>query len=397
MNRQIVVWRSLLLVSGALSSACTIFDGLTPPGSPPDAAADGAADARSDVAADVDGGPVCDEAGLCASGQGLCAPQSLCSDASPCAKAVVVSPDGGTTTQSIASAITLPSCMTQGSVTPSYDDHLSRMTWTLGAAPRAACVYQPPGSGKKPLVVFLHRLGGSADDIYNLTTLRSAATSYPLGDGSGFAIAADQGDNLESAAHVSSPGAAHDFYYRDFGSNPDFQSLDHIIDTLVAGERIDTQRIYLIGWGEGGFFAEEYAIVRNVTATPGGNRVAAAAVYESADPFQGPSTSFADCKEAKYPTSAVGLYLLQRACGFCNAPQMTMFGLPPGYDAEDWVTTLKDSVKVDPVELIIDELEKEASSCASVCSAKLASSQANTSWPLARETGLLSFLASHTL
>jgi len=378
-----------LLIALALPVACTIFDGLTP-SAPSDAGKDREADAGPPR-------PACDDAGACVPGQGLCVPEALCSPSAPCDDGVVLTIDGGVTHASITSQIAVPACKTQvAHPLSSYDDSAKRMTWSEDAgAPRAACVYEPPGSTPKPLVVFLHRLGGSADDVYNLTSLRKEAATTDLGDGAGFALAADQGDNLHSALDASTPGPNHDFYYRDFARNPDFESVDHVVDTLVAGGKIDTARIYVMGWGEGAFFAEAYAIVRNVTATPGGSRVAAAAVYEGADPFQSPTTARPDCKEATYPRASVPIYLLHRSCSLvaCDSTQATTFGLPPGFDVETWAATPSAVIQ----DQIIDELGAPATSCAQVCGLKEAASKESASWPSGWETEMLAFLAKHSL
>jgi pimeloyl-ACP methyl ester carboxylesterase len=369
--------------------ACTIFNGITP------TASDGGADgARSDGGASE---ASCSEGGACVQGQGLCAPQPTCSSSAPCQHGVIYTPDGGGLDQEITTALNVPTCV---STSPAAQDTV--MTWAdKSGATRAACVYNPHGSTALPLVVFFHPLGGSADDVYNFTNLRAAATITSLGDGPGFALASDQGENLQSVDGYHAPGPEHDIYYRDLLTNPDFEAADYLIDTLVGTtlRGIDTSRIFVMGWGEGAFFAEEYAIIRNVTPTSGGNRVAAAAVYDGADPFQSPRASETGCTLTPYPKSSVAIDLVHRACSVvpCNAAQASQFGAPPGYDVEDWVSTLT-MLGIHRQDHIIDIGGQSAlggCTAAGLCTQTLAA--ANAAWPKNNESDMLGFLAGYRL
>src|SRR5262249_45565813 len=130
---------------------------------------------------------------------------------------------------------------------------------------------------------------GSADNVYDLTSLRAKASrSRPFQNG--FLLAAIQGRNLHYP-NGNPDGAHHDVYYRSLASpsaNPDFRNLHRFIDATVAAGGVDRQRIYVMGWSNGAFFGQEYAIARHDQPTPGGNRIAAAVAYAGADPFQSP-------------------------------------------------------------------------------------------------------------
>jgi hypothetical protein len=372
----------------AASAGCTIFDGLTP--EPGDG---GIRDAAKEAAATP-----CDDSGLCIPSNGICRPEPVCSSSTPCNDSVTSLADGAVSQQPITLPIDTPTCTPKGET---VSDTVMKWTAPNGSA-RVACVYEP--SGPKPLVLFFHPRGGSADDVYESTTLRQRATTQELGDGSGFALASDQGENLLSS-NSSPSGPAHDFYYREFSNNPDFIAVDHLVDTLVAKGDVDVQRIYVMGWGDGAFFGQAYAILRNVLATPGGHRIAAAAVYEAGDPFQSPAPGEPDCRIAPYPTTHVPLYVLHRACSVvgCNAAEMQMFAAPPGYDVEDWITTLTSIDSVPPKDQILDAFGTRVSTCSSVCTLSIATEHSNESWPsggtgsLGWEGAMLDFLAAHPL
>ena len=74
----------------------------------------------------------------------------------------------------------------------------------------------------------------------------------------------------------------------DFSTNEDIAFIDQIINAAVSQGLADPTRVYLGGWGDGGFFAQMYAISRSrdsLSVQPAGTCVAAASVYSAADPF----------------------------------------------------------------------------------------------------------------
>jgi pimeloyl-ACP methyl ester carboxylesterase len=384
MDRRLAFFLALLL-----PVACTIFNGLTPP-----SADGGGADSAKGDAGAADS--ACSDGAVCAQGQGLCSPQATCSSVAPCDHGVIFTADGGGQDQEIQVALVTPVC--KSLVPPAQDEVL--MWADKHGATRAACVYDPPGTGAKPLVVFFHPWGGSADDVYYLTTLRTVAPTTSLGDGPGFVLAADQGLNLVSVDGVHPPGPEHDFYYRDYDSNPDFEAADYLIDTLVVMDDVDTSRIYVMGMDEGAFFAEEYAIIRNVSPTPGGHRVAAAAVFEGGDPFQSPKTSDVGCALTPYPKSSVHIDLVHRACSDvvgCDSDQEAEFALPPGYDVYDWANTLRMTIGVNPEDHVINDFGG-SSVCATTtaCTPSVAELPATRNWPGDWQRSMLEFLAKYT-
>ena len=149
------------------------------------------------------------------------------------------------------------------------------------------------GARKVPLVLFFHCAFGSADGVINDTNLVDFARnwSWPGGTSEGFVLAAPSGACLSWPRTGSNDGYHWDFYHRDLGSsstNPDVALADAIIDAEVQRGTVDPSRIFVMGWSNGGFFGQMYAVARNAkrgAATPGGNFVAAASVYTAADPF----------------------------------------------------------------------------------------------------------------
>lgn len=227
--------------------------------------------------------------------------------------------------------------------------------WQMGDVERYACVYTPPdaNAGGRPLVVFLHPGGEGADSI-DETSLLDKAADYDLTGSQaqrGFILAAVQGRNLHFPTAAPRDGRHHDFYHRDLGSpsgNPDVAALDTLIDDLAAEANVDTDRIYVMGWSNGAFFGQLYATARHDVATAGGHRVASAAVFAAAnpfdsiqrDPFVGRPHRGASCKLDELPQSDVPILLTYRSCDFatpCGAGGATCFGSEPGFIADDWL------------------------------------------------------------
>ncbi len=312
----------------------------------------------------------------CNPSTGLCGPLEICTTTNPCTDL------GGA---SVTTEITTPTCTTSASGRPTFSD-TPPVTWTdaTNGDLRAACEFIPSGasaSAQVPLVIFLHGSHGDADDLYNYTSLRSKAGSFDLegnGGNAGFAIVSVQGRNL----HWLGPnpaGSHHDYLFRDLASpstNPDVRNLDKLVDDLVATGKIDPHRIYLMGWSNGAFMSELYAIARFTTGTPGGNHVAAAVAYAGADPFNTPDATDPDCQLSPYPHSAVPLSFIHRSCDAlvaCDAEQQANFSVPPGYAVEDWLTLAATASGIDDGTLadqIIDYQGVSVAACttASLCS-----------------------------
>jgi S-formylglutathione hydrolase FrmB len=119
----------------------------------PDASSGKFDSGNSDSGASIDAG-TCDR---CDGRTGLCAATPTCSAAN----------------------LTAPDCKTHNAARPSFDDGPPRK-WTAAGVERAACLFAPVVSKPLPLVIYLHGATGSADAIYDATSLRQKAPSYDL-------------------------------------------------------------------------------------------------------------------------------------------------------------------------------------------------------------------------
>ena len=288
--------------------------------------------------------------GTIPSNTGLPAPLAVCSQADPCTRPA---PELDVTV--ITEPSSIPVCRTREPGRTDYDDGAPIHRVDGDGVDRYACLYQPPGastSAQRPLVVFLHGGGGgTAGNIYDFTSLRTKAESYLLSNDaarSGFFLLSIQGRNLHYPTFNNRDGHHHDFYYRDLrspSSNPDIANLDRHIDDLVDTGLIDPRRIYVMGWSNGGFFGQLYAIARHTTPTPGGHRVAAAVPYTAADPFNNTSRDQIPSYQLNpYPTSTVPIMLVSRSCDIvaCDQAQADRFEslntvTEPGQIVASWV------------------------------------------------------------
>ncbi len=287
------------------------------------------------------GDQVCDPAST-----GLVKPLPACTATTPCTR--------------VASELS-QSRITDPSPDPVCDSSVwtEKLTQNVSGFTRHSCVYRPPGvsaSSTRPLVLWFHPGGdGTADTLSEQTHLLQKAEQFNLsGDPArpGFVLVAIQGRNLRFPTLAARDGHHHDFYFRDLASpstNPDIANADSVIDTLVSDGIVDTNRIYVMGWSNGAFFAQMYAIARHETRTPGGNEVAAASVFGAGDPFnsirwdpfneRGYSGN-PSCQLTSYPVSSVPMDLVYRSCDAavgCDAQQQSCFDNEPGYATQPWL------------------------------------------------------------
>ena len=330
-------------------------------------------------------------------------------------------PTGLVTPELPTAAFQLPTCHTQDANRPMFDDGAPR-TWTdaVTGDARAACVFRPTDPAApdtRPLVLLFHgagQLAGAA--MYDQTSLRGKAATFDLANDPsrlGFVLATDQGQSLDNPNSLGGgPTERHDVYYRDLASpstNPDMRNADRLIDELVAEGGIDEARIYVMGWSNGGLFAQEYAVARHATPTPGGHRVAAAVSYVGPDPFENLSaTQDPSCAYTPLPTTTVPIDLVHRTCdtvATCDPAQQAEFGTPPGFEMMGWLATLHGAMG-DPnaIDTMYDASGSAATACAAVCDSSIGGAN-HTHWPdgvadhggLDHEPELLGFLRDHPL
>ncbi len=349
----------------------------------------------------------------CRPGHGLSRPLPACTPEVPCGSARVFS-DGRLLRRSLTVANPEPVCRTAGPIRPFADDG-APVVWTApGGTARFVCMHHPPGgpfgvqAPELPLVVFFHPGYGSAADLYNETSLVGRARSSDLtGDSAraGFVLAAVQARNLHWPTGYD--GSHFDHYNRDLSRNPDVAFVDQVIDSTVAGGGIDPQRIYLVGWSDGGTFAEYYGIARHEHPTVGGHRVAAAGLYAVGDPYAGIDSQRPECA-TRPPRSTFPMVVLQRSCdavNACGSVQRGDFGTPPGYDTETWMRTLATVLGDDQATLqLLDERGRAVDACAADCMQSVGAHN-HLRWPDGIsdvgghdwEPTLLEFLRAHPL
>jgi len=181
-----------------------------------------------------------------------------------------------------------------------------------GGDERYACIFEPSDASKSsplPLVVFLHGSVAIADSV-KFTGLVDLVNHADLGGKRpGFILLAPQG---RYTSHfypgIDSHGFGWDNWYRQlspsgnqtvdgatYPENIDATTIDHFVAQVVASGKVDTHRIYLMGWSNGAAMAMLYALNRSW--------VAAAAVYSAPDPF---SAFFDLCSQSPVAGEANG-------------------------------------------------------------------------------------------
>ena len=321
----------------------------------------------------------------CSPDLGFTEPLPPCTPASPC----MATSDGIAIESPSASAV----CRTSSSSHPEHDDGAAFTQVDADGVTRSWCQFTPGGDGPWPLVLWFHGAGGAAGDVYDYTSVREKAASVALGDVPGFVLVSIQGRNLHWPTVDARDGSHHDIYHRAVGApsgNADVALADEIVDNLVSSGTVDPQRIYAMGWSNGGFFAQLYAIARRETPSAGGNRVAAAAVFSAADPFDDARLD-ADpsCQLDPYPRSSVPIFVVGRACDLvaCDEPQADGlrddgYALPPGAVVSTWLDDLKSKVGASPERRIGDFGGDEVDECTAAAWCGLAAATVNhVMWP----------------
>jgi poly(3-hydroxybutyrate) depolymerase len=273
------------------------------------------------------------------------------------------------------------------------------------------------GARKVPLVLFFHGAFGSADGVIKETNLVDFARnwSWPGGTSEGFVLAAPSGACLSWPRTGSNDGYHWDFYHRDLGSsstNPDVALADAIIDAEVQRGTVDPSRIFVMGWSNGGFFGQMYAVARSAkrgAATPGGNFVAAASVYTAADPFNNLNVNTTpSCQLAPYPDArGARLMITSNDCDLiaCDGQQAaelqsknpSLGFTAPGFDVLQWVGNATALINAPVRWDLLNHRNQSALSSGCLhgwkCSPLLAV-LAHSRWPQDRTENMLNFLAN---
>ncbi|PIU57987.1 MAG: hypothetical protein COS89_02700 [Deltaproteobacteria bacterium CG07_land_8_20_14_0_80_38_7] len=136
----------------------------------------------------------------------------------------------------------------------------SQTTLTVGGESRAVSFYVPTNAGSNPpLVIAFHGTSGSPDNW--IDALDSDPSGIEgLADAHGLVVAAPQSRTFTEADWDHEYGG--DIYWETAapnGSNPDLNEdlmlVRSIISSAQTNYNINTKRVYLIGFSNGGFFA----------------------------------------------------------------------------------------------------------------------------------------------
>jgi polyhydroxybutyrate depolymerase len=120
---------------------------------------------------------------------------------------------------------------------------------------RQAIVYVPEsvtGAGAVPLLLNFHGFGGTSGDHLEWADMRSIA------DANAFVLVYPQGTELDGSPHwnTSLPSADNKSSAEDFGF------VEALIDTVAASYSVDDNRVYAIGYSNGGMFSFALACFR---------------------------------------------------------------------------------------------------------------------------------------
>lgn len=183
----------------------------------------------------------------------------------------------------------ITACLVGGSRLPDWTDS--------NGTTRRACIFDPgtaTPTHRLPLVVYLQGSGVPPDvQLPTTNVLEALSTANISGDPArpGFILLEPVGrieDHFYPAPNNTNT-VGWDVWYRQFlpktrivngieyPENVDFASLDHYIADQVATGRVDTDRIYLLGWSNGSALALLYGQNRSF--------IAATAMYSGPDPY----------------------------------------------------------------------------------------------------------------
>jgi len=200
---------------------------------------------------------------------------------------------------------------------------------------RRACIFDPGTATperKLPLVVYLQASGFPADLQIPLTTMTQHLSTANVSDDPqrpGFILLAPIGritDHFYPAPNNTNT-VGWDVWYRQFlpitrivngveyPENPDFATIDHYIQDQIATGRVDTNRIYMLGWSNGSALSLLYGQNRSF--------VAAAALYSGPDPYDSLSDTCGQMPTTKSPKNdtelqvfnpSIPVYHIQNNC-----------------------------------------------------------------------------------
>jgi hypothetical protein len=174
-----------------------------------------------------------------------------------------------------------PQCRGGGELRHAFDGTVLRQ-YCLHAPPSPpppTAAGSPPKQAPLPLLVYLHDEGEGVDQIYRHTSLPRQAETFALSPGlRGFVLALPQAGALRppAAAPAGACATGWDYWHRNFSTgracadcpmgnlstNADIAFVDRVVDAAVSSGRVDPTKVFVGGWGAGGFFAQMYGAAR---------------------------------------------------------------------------------------------------------------------------------------
>lgn len=272
---------------------------------------------------------------------------------------------------------------------------------------RYACVFdEHDGSEERPLVIFLHGGGGTADAVARNTNLIERSADFEMAPGvTGFRLLSLQARNLHYPLGRLNDGVHHDSSLWDAASNADLENLAYWIDRAVAEGGVDEERIYLMGWSEGGMLSVLAASALHREPTPMGNRPAAIAIFSATSPFDRALDETTRCS-TPVPAIPVPIAAVSRSCDIvpCDEAQREALWAQDSFSdvisVERWVEQL-DAVGADVTWRLIDADGQTVEGCQADCDAGDAFFN-HITWPgeaeaVDHERWLLEQLSAHML
>ena len=155
-------------------------------------------------------------------------------------------------------------------------------TITAGGKSRTYVLVAPPAvaTGKLPLVVALHGNGDQAQNFLTATGLEAQAAAL------GYIVAAPQGQSQQITIGQQTINVDWDAYRTPAQGNIDTPLLDAIVAELVQTGSVDTQKVSVYGYSQGGYLSFRWGMEASAklscaavgaAASPGGSQLSAAA------------------------------------------------------------------------------------------------------------------------
>jgi pimeloyl-ACP methyl ester carboxylesterase len=243
---------------------------------------------------------------------------------------------------------------------------------------RYACLWEPSRAGsteRLPMVVYLHpSLFGPETVAKTNLLLYQNDTSLSADGRAGYIVLAPMGrSTLHHYPRPDEKGLGWDNWYRQLNPkgaitaggalylpNADAAAIDHFVGEETSTGKVDPDRIYVIGWSNGGAMAYLYGLSRP--------NIAAAAIYSAPDPFGALGDPCPQQPTARPPTDAAQIEVFNPALPTIHVHNSCdIAGLCP--NAERMAAQTR-SAGMEVRDVIIDYTQAPANQCTPACGAE---------------------------